>query len=254
MCTLTIHRSAHSTIITMNRDELRTRTEDGVQHAKTPHNIEYLFPVDALSGGTWLGVNAYGIGGCLLNRYGDLHLRDNSDVISRGKIIPPLLECRDLEGAYRCVGRLPLQRLRNFDLFLFDNKTTLQCIHKNGTGITKRITSSWTMKSSSSWNTDPVVQYRQHKFAEYLSRAVCHQDIADSVLRDFHFADTGDNQFSVLMSRIGSHTKSVSQIVLDRRRIIFRYFDERALGNVEADMRPVALDSLGPTFSMLRHR
>lgn len=229
MCTLTLHRRAQKTIVTMNRDELRARPEGATRQATSPHGIEYLFPSDTVSGGTWLGINARGVGGCLLNRYGDTHLNDTSEIVSRGTIIPGLLECRNLQEAYRLVDRLPLHRYRNFDLLLFDDSITLQCTHENGTGSVQRRTDDWLMLTSSSWNKTAVLEYRQRKFEEYVSSSVSCPDIAESVLRDFHLADADDSRFAVFMRRAESHTKSISQILLDSNSVSLRYLDEKTL-------------------------
>ena len=229
MCTLTLHRSAQKTIVTMNRDELRARPEGTTRQAISPNGIEYLYPSDAVSGGTWLGVNACGVGGCLLNRYGDTHLNDTSEIVSRGTIIPGLLACRNLQEAYKLVDQLPLNHYRNFDLLLFDDNMALQCTNENGIGSVRRRTGEWLMLTSSSWNKAAVLDYRQRGFDEFIRTRFSDTETAESILREFHLRDADDSRYSVLMRRAESHTKSVSQILLDHNSVTLRYLDEIAL-------------------------
>lgn len=252
MCTVTLHRSAHGTIVTMNRDELRVRPEGVIRQTKTQHGVGYLFPVDAFSGGTWLGINACGVGACLLNRYGETHLQDNSDIISRGTIIPQILESRNLKQAYQLIEQLPLHRFRNFDLLLFNDNIVLHYTHENGLGSAQHRTDNWLMLTSSSWNKDAVLGYRQYKFNEYDPERSCYPDIAESILRDFHLLADEDRRFSVLMSRAESHTKSVSQIILDRNSASLRYIDEINLHRLATALNAGANDFLGNTISMTR--
>lgn len=253
MCTLTIHRSSDNTIITMNRDELRGRPENGVRRSASRQGTEYLFPIDGLSGGTWMGINTFGIGGCLLNRYGETHPGQSSRIVSRGTIIPQLLECRSLESAWRHLDRAPLSHLRNFDIVLFDDTSILQLTHENGHGHIKRITADWLMLTSSSWNADAVVAYRQRRFDQFLRSKTTHcRDIATSVLSDFHLHNTDDSRFSVLMKRDESHTKSVSQITMNPHTISLRYLDEHSLNQRTGKPDITAISSHDAIFSMNR--
>lgn len=190
------------------------------------NGIESLYPLDTVSGGTWLGVNACGVGGCLLNRYGDTHLNDHSEVISRGTIIPALLQCTNLQNAFKLAEQLPIHRFRNFDLLLFDENTALQCTNKNGVGSVQRRTGEWLMLTSSSWNKTAVLDYRQRGFDEFIRTRFSDAETAESILREFHLKDASDSRYSVLMRRVESHTKSVSQILLYHNSVTLRYLDE----------------------------
>ncbi len=68
MCTVTFVSDSDRFILTMNRDDAAVRVEAPPREART-NDIAYLSPIDVRSGGTWIGVNAQGIGACLLNRY-----------------------------------------------------------------------------------------------------------------------------------------------------------------------------------------
>jgi uncharacterized protein with NRDE domain len=211
----------------MNRDELKSRPEGQVRQSTNSQGIDTLYPTDQLSGGTWLGINARGIGACLLNRYGDAHLHSGSEIISRGTIVPDLLESRSLVDAYKKIDRLPLHCFRNFDLLLFSSEAILHCTHNDGSGLTRPCKNDWLMLSSSSWNPDAVLQHRQQKFTDYLATQDSATDIPRSVLSGFHLDNQGDRRFSTLMHRTTTHTKSISQIILDQENFSLRYMVNR---------------------------
>lgn len=250
MCTVTLIRHADVTVVTMNRDERKNRQESSVRQASTTDGIDYLFPVDTLSGGTWLGVNAFGIGACLLNRYGETHLHKGEDIISRGTIIPSLLGSRCLNDAYRQLDKLPLERFRNFDLLVFDDKAALHCTHENGVGSSKRISTDRLMLTSSSWNPAPVLAYRRQKFSLFLNHQPNDQAPATSVLQNFHLASSDDPRFDVLMNRSETHTKSVSQLIMTQDSIQFHYLDERALGTLMLPSRAASPAGNGVTLDL----
>lgn len=252
MCTVTLLRHGHRTIVTMNRDELKNRHEGAFCRASTTTGINYLYPVDPVSNGTWLGINALGLGACLLNRYGDTHLSDTRHIISRGTIIPSLLECDSLEQAYRKLDQLPLHRFRNFDILLFDESTVLQCTHKNGHGTVKPGTGNRLMLSSSSWNKIEVLKFRQRKFIDYASDQKLSAESAESVLCDFHLSNTDDSRFGILMNRPESHTKSVSQIILYPDKISFRYIDEATLESFAKKPLDKSAACAGTTYTLAR--
>ena len=63
MCTVTILNHNQELIITMNRDDSKTRPEDGVKIFEDGQST-YMSPIDQVSGGTWTAVNQQGIAMC----------------------------------------------------------------------------------------------------------------------------------------------------------------------------------------------
>jgi len=64
MCTVSASLQQSTLIVTMNRDEQRSRREGALNT-----NPERCYPTDIESGGTWCGINQFGVAFCLLNRY-----------------------------------------------------------------------------------------------------------------------------------------------------------------------------------------
>ena len=99
MCTLTVYSGKKRCVVTMNRDELRTRKEAGVLHSKSINDIRFFHPVDLVSGGTWFGVNNQGVILALLNRYQapqtkEAKLDNSLTLLHRGH--GPRVSCRDV--------------------------------------------------------------------------------------------------------------------------------------------------------------
>jgi hypothetical protein len=108
MCTVSWQRDTDGYRLLCNRDERRTRRAAIEPHAERRHGVHFLAPVDGEYGGTWLSVNEYGLGLCLLNG------ACVSDAIcgvggrTRGAI--------PLALADACSGRVVFERLLTMDL------------------------------------------------------------------------------------------------------------------------------------------
>jgi len=101
----------------MNRDEARTRSaalQPGIGYSG---KIQYARPVDGEKGGTWIGVNQYGLSICIMNWYGVSQPDgDKNDFISRGWIIPNLMDSVNLVDCEQQLQQLSLRKIRPFRL------------------------------------------------------------------------------------------------------------------------------------------
>jgi hypothetical protein len=87
-------------------------------HGLLGHN-RAIFPVDPVSGGTWVGVNGTGLVATLLNRHADSELSPGSRSLqSRGRIIPTLLDSVSWTGALDLAARLDPAQFDRFRLVL----------------------------------------------------------------------------------------------------------------------------------------
>ncbi len=122
MCTLFIYRSKNSDwpiLIANNRDEYYSRSffSPGF-HWK---NYNYIFAgKDLLQGGTWLGVNKYGLCVCVLNRTSDL--QDEKDLYSRGNLIINCLKHRNASEVKSFLKNKFKKNTRFFNMFISDYK------------------------------------------------------------------------------------------------------------------------------------
>lgn len=232
MCTLSIFAIDDTFILTMNRDEARNRAEANQIKQKTnPHTTAY-YPVDKSSGGSWLGFNDYGISLALLNRYHETH---HNDAISRGLIIPQLLAYDNLTDIRQTLHTILRQKHNPFDLIFADTNEIIK-FSWNGLQLNqlKITTTEPYMLSSSSVATDKVLSIRAKKFQTYTNE---HQrPHAQDILKDLHLQhQASDASSSIFMSRADTHTKSISQIIINKTILNYYYFDQAQLQHATTD-------------------
>ena len=69
MCTVTWLPGRNEYRLFFNRDERKTRKPAAPPALHEHHGVRQLYPVDGTAGGTWLGVNEYGVTVGILNHY-----------------------------------------------------------------------------------------------------------------------------------------------------------------------------------------
>src|SRR5689334_3842624 len=67
MCTVTWVRRKRGYDLLCNRDEKRTRKKAVPPRPAVLGGVQYLAPIDADHGGTWIATNEFGLSACLLN-------------------------------------------------------------------------------------------------------------------------------------------------------------------------------------------
>jgi len=120
MCSLIILRRPGAPwplLLAANRDELRTRPwRAPARH--WPDRPEVVAGLDALSGGSWLGVNDYGLVAAVLNRVGSLGPAPGKR--SRGELVLEALEHADARAASAALSDLDPDAYRPFNLIIAD--------------------------------------------------------------------------------------------------------------------------------------
>ncbi len=207
MCTLSVFANSGSTIITMNRDEQRTREEvENIFITDT-----YCFPVDAPSQGTWVGMNRFGLVFALLNRYQDKHSGEGQQ--SRGKIIPSFLSSADLQEAQERLDAFEAENYNPFDLLMINLNYIIHAAwdgqqllaHKHSLDTPFFI-------SSSSERAFEILKYRRNLFTGFLNQFLPQEH---DILSNLHLnRELGQESASIFMAREKAHTKSITQILL----------------------------------------
>lgn len=105
MCSVSIIPRRGGLRIACNRDEQRTRPLAEPPMAHRAAGRVALWPVDPVSGGTWIGANDAGLAMVLLNRFPHNTPAVRQPSLSRGCIIPRLLAAADLRGALDALSR-----------------------------------------------------------------------------------------------------------------------------------------------------
>ncbi len=243
MCTLTVisgnNSGKNSLVVTMNRDELRTRTEIGtlLTGRSKVSGVSYCYPLDSLHGGTWFGCNSAGIVLALLNRYQD---KIDESMESRGLIIATLISCGSIAEMLHELQD-GLGRNSNPHDLIIANADALLRWSWNGSNseVDESRTPSPFMLSSSSMHTEHTLAKRKQMFHKYLAEHQHDGMNADQILTHYHLLqDSADPSGSILMSRQHSHTKSIVQARLSDGAVEVVYLNEATLRELPAGTAP----------------
>lgn len=120
MCTLIVlHRPGNDwpLLLAANRDEMADRPwEPPGRH--WPDRPEVTAARDLLSGGSWLGINDYGLAAAILNRHGSLGPAPGKR--SRGELVLEALDHAEAAEAARALGQIEPRAYRSFNAVVAD--------------------------------------------------------------------------------------------------------------------------------------
>jgi hypothetical protein len=129
MCTLVIlRRPDHDwpVVIGANRDEMIARpAQPPGRH--WPDRVEVVAGHDLLAGGTWLGLNDWGVAAAVLNRHGSLG--PETGLRSRGELVLEALDHADAVDAATALSHLDPAAYRSFNLIVADNRDAFWLSH-----------------------------------------------------------------------------------------------------------------------------
>ena len=132
MCTLVILRRPDHVwpvIIGANRDEMIGRpAAPPARH--WPDRPEVVAGLDRLAGGSWLGVNDWGVAAAILNRHGSLGPAPGQR--SRGELVLEALDHPDAVAAAEALSHLDPEAYRTFNLIVADNRDGFWLRHAGG--------------------------------------------------------------------------------------------------------------------------
>jgi hypothetical protein len=138
MCTLVIlRRSEHAwpVLIGANRDEMIDRpSKPPGRH--WPDRAEAIAGLDLLAGGSWLGLNDWGVAAAVLNRHGSLG--PEAGLRSRGELVLEALDHADAVAAAQALSHLDPDSYRTFNLIVADNRDAFWLRHAGGDTIEVR--------------------------------------------------------------------------------------------------------------------
>src|SRR5437762_12633680 len=122
MCTLAIlRRPEHDwpVIIGANRDEMIDRPA-APPGRHWPDRLEVVAGRDLLAGGSWLGLNDWGVAAAGLNRHGSLG--PAAGLRSRGELVLEALDHADAARAAAALSHLNTAAYRSFNMIVADNR------------------------------------------------------------------------------------------------------------------------------------
>jgi hypothetical protein len=138
MCTLVIlRRPDHRwpVLIGANRDEMIDRPwQPPGRH--WPDRPEVLAGLDTLAGGSWLGVNDWGVAAAVLNRHGSLG--PAPDRRSRGELVLEALDHADAAAAADALSYLEPGAYRTFNLIIADERDAFWLRHAGDSRVELR--------------------------------------------------------------------------------------------------------------------
>lgn len=228
MCTVTIQRTDSGFTATMNRDEAYSRAPECKPEIREGTLGDWAAPFDSEKGGTWMGVNAWGVAACIMNAYqpGESLLPDTTGRYrTRGEIIPALLAAGDSDAARRWIEReLKPEQYPSFTLLVAAPEQTAiyEWFGKNVLNVSEN-RDEWLVRSSSGWDSADVTRWREERFSRWVAEGAPHLD----ALPAFHLLqEPGHTGRSPLMRREWSATRSITQarVRTQAARIDLRYW------------------------------
>ena len=135
MCTLVIlRRPDHSwpVLIGANRDEMIDRPSKPPDR-HWPDRPELVAGLDLLAGGSWLGINDWGVAAAVLNRHGSLGPAPGRR--SRGELVLEALDHAAAAAAAEALSYLDPEAYRTFNLIVADELDAFWLRHAGGSRI-----------------------------------------------------------------------------------------------------------------------
>jgi len=214
MCTVTLHRGRKGLRLTMNRDEALSRAIELAPFTSQSEGIEWIGPRDSERAGAWIGVNRFGIAGCLLN--GNVSLEQaiadsQREGPSRGEIIPRLMAATSLDEArHRFLEGIDPSVYPAFMLVLATNEEAYLFRAWSAPNPEETVLApGWAMITSSQWNRDEVLQQRRKYFESWVASGCP----TVGGIPTFNVSRIPDQEsWSPLMERPHSTTRSVTHV------------------------------------------
>lgn len=121
MCTVSWMGEGGSYTVFFNRDEMKKRAVAEPPAIRSRRGVHFMAPVDPEHGGTWLGVNAYGVTCGVVNQYPIARPASApAEYVSRGQLVRSLMDCRSQTDVQRRLQTMSLQYFRPFQLLAFE--------------------------------------------------------------------------------------------------------------------------------------
>jgi hypothetical protein len=200
-------------------------------------------PTDAEAGGTWIGVNAFGVALCLANRYGSTITPPPSDRVSRGLLVLSLLDLPTQRAVLTAVERVDLTRYEPFTLGIFESESPPLMVAWNGASIARTTSlEAGLLLTSSAVDQERVVASRLGVQA----RALSEEPLSAALLERLHTShEPNRSSISICMHRPDAATQSLSRIDVGPETIRFRYTPGAPCTAVAE--RPLTLGRVAPS-------
>lgn len=217
MCTLSILPFENGEFsLLINRDESKVRPAAlDLMRGHSDSGMEFAYPVDAPSRGTWVGVNSRGLALALMNQHPENYSRP-AGLRSRGEIIPALLSALGAHEAAGRMSRLDPSPFPPFFLLALDQKGPYHALRWDGRE--KEFLSydrAPRLFASSSFQTEEALLGRQQQFEKLLGllKSAPDSDAALLLQRRFHASHVpARGPYSVCLHREDAQSVSLTEI------------------------------------------
>jgi len=202
-----------------NRDEKLSRPVALSPRLRTREGVRFVSPIDAAAGGTWIGVNEFGISICLLNGAPQTDSRPRT---SRGLLIPRLISAGSRLDVMERMQGVDLETFAPFTIVVLDAAKGTSVVTWDGQSTREMSRGDVCMPLiSSSFDPDGVANARRQ---EFLKRRIAEGAANERLLTGFH-SSHGERKgaYSTCMHRADAETVSFSQIRVTESEIEFAY-------------------------------
>jgi hypothetical protein len=217
MCTVSWLHQPGGYHLLCNRDEKRTRGVAAGPRVMERGGVRYIAPNDPDRGGTWIAVNEYGVGLCLLNGpAGPPGAR------SRGLIIPDLVWAGCIDDCALLLRNMDLARFAPCTLLMLEPARQAIVAHWDGSTLDVNAAADDQIPlTSSSFDAEGVRRARLNEFARHTGSQA---GVEPSDLYRFHSCHgPSPDAYSPCMHRDDAETVSFSWAVVSAREIRFLY-------------------------------
>jgi len=221
MCTVTFLPTLAGPVITSSRDEKYLRPFALPPKTVTHSNLQIMYPVDGLAGGTWIAARNDGQVCVLLNGAFANHTSTGNYAKSRGNMLKEMMLHPNLQTYLQ---QVPLHNMEPFTLVAFTNGY-LHEYRWDGTDLfTKQLNEHkphiW---SSATLYTAGAVEKRRGWFTHWFAK----KEMTTENIWQFHqWGGEGDDHDKICMNRINeTRTVSITMVQLANQQVTMRYFD-----------------------------
>ncbi len=222
MCTVSWLRQADGYVLFCNRDESNTRKPAAGPRLERRDGIVYIAPVDGDHGGSWIGVNQFGLTLCLLNQYTCWNPDPDQKYTSRGLLLTSMLDLETCRQVHSRLLRTDLEQFPPFTLAVLSTSHALMQFDWTGRERLVQVDAETRVPLTSSSLPQPTVTaLRRAQFKQMISGAHV-VDVA--LLERFHRSHLPERgPISVCLHREDATTVSMSVVTVGPENIEFVY-------------------------------
>jgi len=226
MCTVSWLTQAGGYVLLCNRDERYTRRPALGPRLVAQRGVSFIAPADGDHGGSWIGVNHFGLTMSLLNRYGDSPAESAASFTSRGLLLTALLDCEHAREVYERVQATQLGNFQPFTMAVLSPDEKPLVLDWTGHDISIRPeVDSHAPLVSSSLQEPQISVWRKEQFRRMLSETGNEEAPPTAeLLWQFHRSHLPERgPYSVCMHREDASTVSLSVVTVTQERVEFVY-------------------------------